>query len=62
MKEMKEIEESKSVRKQTTVKIKKRNIDTIESKNIRHQKHDFKHRKIDMCQDELWKEWREYYK
>lgn len=59
---MKEIEESNNVKKQTVAKIEKRNIDNIESKNIRHQKHDFKHKKIDMYQDELWQEWQEYYK
>jgi|9_EtaG_2_1085328.scaffolds.fasta_scaffold92558_2 hypothetical protein len=59
---MKEIEENQNVRKQETVRIKKKNIDVIESKNIRHQKHDFRHRKIDIQQDELWEEWQQYYK
>jgi hypothetical protein len=59
---MKEIEENKNVRKQEVVRIKKKNIDVIESKNIRHQKHDFRHRKIDIQQDELWEEWQQYYK
>jgi hypothetical protein len=59
---MKEIQENKNVRKQEVVRIKKKNIDVIESKNIRHQKHDFRHRKIDIQQDELWEEWQQYYK
>tara|TARA_R100000005_G_C4996241_1_gene203085 strand:- start:2511 stop:2702 length:192 start_codon:yes stop_codon:yes gene_type:complete len=40
----------------------KRVVDYLESKNIRHQKHDFKYKKLDMEQEELWAEWQEYYK
>jgi hypothetical protein len=43
-------------------KMSKNRIDSIESKNIRHQRHDFKYKKIDMEEEELWAEWQEYYK
>lgn len=43
-------------------KMPKGRIDSIESKNIRHQKHDFKYKKLDMEKEELWAEWQDYCK
>ena len=59
---MKETEEKKIVKKQNASKSKSRLLDSIESKNIRHQRHDFKYRKIDMKQEELWEEWQGYHR
>jgi hypothetical protein len=55
--------EEKTSKPKDKAKIKKRAaIDSLESKNVRHQRHDYKYRKMDMQQEELWAEWREYYK
>lgn len=59
---MKDTEENKNNKKHTVPKKKSTGLDTIESKNIRHQRHSYKYKKNDMQQDELWQEWREYYK
>jgi hypothetical protein len=55
--------EDKANKPKDKTKIKKRAaIDSLESKNVRHQRHDYKYRKMDMQQEELWAEWQEYYK
>tara|TARA_R110002074_G_scaffold156071_7_gene312161 strand:- start:73 stop:249 length:177 start_codon:yes stop_codon:yes gene_type:complete len=56
------IKEEKRSRVKDTVKTAKGVVDSLESKNIRHQRHDYKYKKRDMQQDELWAEWQEYYK
>ena len=59
---MRDTEENKNVKKKVEPRPKKRTVDTLESRNIRHQKHDFKYRKMDIQQEELWKEWQEYHR
>ena len=59
---MKDTEENKNIKKHIVSKKKSAVLDTIESKNIRHQRHDYKYKKKNMQQDEMWAEWQEYYK
>ena len=59
---MRDTEENKNVKKKVEPRTKKRTVDSLESRNIRHQKHDFKYRKMDIQQEELWKEWQEYHR
>lgn len=58
------VKEEKNNKQKDSVKTKttKRVVDSLESKNIRHQKHYYKYRKMDMQQEELWAEWQEYYR
>jgi hypothetical protein len=60
---MEEYDVRKQVRKTSigNKKSTKRFSDHIEQKNARHQKHDFKHKKTDIEQEELWEEWEKYY-
>jgi hypothetical protein len=59
---MRDTEENKNVKKKVEPRLKKRTVDSLESRNIRHQRHDFKYKKMDIQQEELWEEWQEYYK
>ena len=59
---MKDTQENKNVKKKVEPRPKKRAVDSLESRNIRHQRHDFKYRKMDIQQEELWEEWQEYHK
>ena len=59
---MRDTQENKNVKKKVEPRTKKRAVDSLESRNIRHQRHDFKYRKMDIQQEELWEEWQEYYK
>ena len=52
--------EEKNKKQKDATKTMKRVVDSFESKNIRHQKHDYKYKKMDMQQEELWAEWQEY--
>ncbi len=59
---MRDTEENKNVKKKVEPRLKKRTVDSLESRNIRHQRHDFKYKKMDIQQEELWEEWQGYYK
>lgn len=49
-------------RKQSFEKKNKSKEDNLEFRSLKHQKHHLKSKKLDIEEDELWEEWRDYYK
>lgn len=60
---MEDNKDRKQIRRESVLKRHKKSKDeTLEYKNQKHISQDFKYKKKDIEQEELWEEWKDYYK